>query len=100
MLPTISDTAINLLNQAAAQIQDELALRGEYYAIEDVNGVLASWLELSIEQLCEDALYHCLVGDRSLSFNQSGFERLLRRVDRAAADVQAMADQLALAVER
>lgn len=100
MLPTISDTAINLLNNAASQIQAELASQGEQYAIEDLNGVLSLWLELSVEQLCEDALYHCVTGDRSFAFNRSGFERFLKKVDGEARVTQEAKDQFALAVER
>lgn len=100
MLPTISDTAINSLNNAASQIQAELASRGEQYAIEDLNGVLALWLELSVEQLCEEALFHCVKGDRSFAFNRSGFETFLKKVDQQAEVVQQAKDQLALVVER
>lgn len=89
MLPTISDTAINSLNQAASHIQSELASQGEQYAIEDLNEVLKLWLEISIEQLCEDALYHCITGDRSFAFNQSGFETFLKKVKPQAEAVEA-----------
>ena len=100
MLPTISDTSINLLDEAAAQIQAQLASRGEQYAIEDLNEVLSLWLELSVEQLCEDALFHCVTGDRAFSFNRSGFERFLKKVDREAQFRQEAKDQFALAIER
>jgi hypothetical protein len=81
MLPTISDTALNSLNDAAVAIQRELASRGEQYAIADLNEVLSLWLELSVEQLCEDALFHCITGDRSFSFNRLGFEAFLKKVE-------------------
>ncbi|ABW30811.1 hypothetical protein [Acaryochloris marina] len=45
MLPTITDTALNALAQAASQIQSALLdYAGEQYEIQDLNEVLAYWL--------------------------------------------------------
>jgi hypothetical protein len=81
MLPVISCTALNSLNDAAIRIQSELLNRtGEEFELVDLNGVLAQWLEMSIESLAEDAVYHCVEGDCSYAFNQDGFNRLLKKV--------------------
>jgi hypothetical protein len=104
MLPIVSDTAMNLLNDSAQQILAELAKRDEHYAIEDINGVLARWLELSIEQICSDALYHCVLGDRSYALNQKGFADLLKKVNTLvefeAEAAQELKDHAALVCER
>lgn len=79
MLPTITNTALELLTKAATQLQQELSERtGIQYSIEDLKTVLALWLQGSIESLCEDAVELCLTGDRTYaSFNRDEFERYL-----------------------
>jgi hypothetical protein len=108
MLPIITDTALNALNEAALRIQAELLDRaGERYDLPDLNDVLARWLESSIEALCEEACELCVTGDRTYaSFNRSYFELALCRVpsvnvweQQAEASRQA-ADQAAIALER
>jgi hypothetical protein len=108
MLPTITDTALNALNDAANRIQAELLDRtGERYEIPDLNGVLARWLESSIEELCEDACELCVTGDRTYaSFNRHYFEDLLSQVpsvniwEQQAEAVRQAADQAAMALDR
>jgi hypothetical protein len=104
MLPTITDTALNALSNSAAQIQALLAKNGEHHSIQEITLILSRWLELSIEELCEDALYHCVTGDRAYAFNKQGFENLLKRkqflLEQEAAAAQEMKDQQALAAER
>jgi hypothetical protein len=108
MLPVITDTALNALNEAALNIQSELLDRtGDRYDIRDLNGVLARWLESSVEALSKDACELCVTGDRTYaSFNRSTFEALLRQVPsinvwvQQADAVQEAKDQAALAIER
>ncbi|MDX2242358.1 MAG: hypothetical protein NW224_16865 [Leptolyngbyaceae cyanobacterium bins.302] len=106
-LPTISDTALESLNEAAIAVQSALISRtGEQYELVDLNEVLAKWLELSIEALCSDAVEHCVTGDRSYAFNRHDFERLLKSQpsvnvwEQQHQAVQEIADHQALAVER
>ena len=103
MLPTITDTALNALSVAAVQIQAALLERtGDEYDIRDLNGVLARWLEGSIEALCEDACELCVTGDRHCaSFNRDAFHTLLKRVPainswEQAAEVATEAQDLVL----
>jgi hypothetical protein len=105
MLPTISDTAINALGEAAAKIQAELFDRtGEQFDLTDLNEVLAKWLELSIEELCEEAAFHCVTGDRLHAFNRAAFELFLKKVPSAVASgaeaAQEAKDQAAIALDR
>lgn len=108
MVPTITDTALNALTQAASQIQAALLdYSGEQYDIKDLNEVLANWLERSIESLCEEACEFCVTGDRTYgSFNRDVFEAQLRQLpsmntwEQTAAIAQDAKDQGALAIER
>lgn len=106
-LPTISGTALEALNEAASKIQSALVDRtGEEYELTALNEVLAKWLELSIEELCLDALEHCVTGDRSYAFNRHDFERLLKEApsinvwEQQAEAIQERKDHEALAIER
>jgi hypothetical protein len=107
MLPTITATALNALNESAIRIQAELLeRRGDRVEIPDLNEVLARWLEGAIEQLCEDACECCVTGDRTFAMNRSGFEVLLARVpvvniwEEEAEALQLAQDQMALGLER
>lgn len=76
--------------QAALQsVATELQARfveesGEQYCVEDLQIALSHWLELSIESLVEDALFHTVEGDRSHAFNRRAFEMQLRKLPSAA----------------
>jgi hypothetical protein len=104
MLPTITDTALNAISEAATQIQAALAERDDYHEVEEISLILSHWLESSIESLCDDALYHCITGDRSFAVNRAGFESLLKRkhilLEREAAAAQEQKDHFSLAAER
>lgn len=108
MVPTITDTALNALTQAAHQIQSALLdYSGQQYNIQDLNEVLAQWLERSIESLGEDACEFCVTGDRTYSsFNRDVFEAQLRQIpsintwEQTAVLAQDAKDQGALAIER
>jgi hypothetical protein len=80
--PYIDTEAVQQALQEAA-----IALRlryahemGETYRVEDLQQVLTHWLELSIEALVEDALFHTVEGDRAYAFNRRAFELQLQRL--------------------
>ncbi|WAL60951.1 hypothetical protein [Thermocoleostomius sinensis] len=81
------------LQDAAIELQAYFYQQeGEIYRVEDLQRALENWLELSMEALVEDALFHVVEGDRSSAFNRSAFEsqmKRLRPLDRpdAATDV-------------
>lgn len=106
-LPTISDTALELLNESAITVQSALLERtGELYELTHISEVLAKWLELSIEELASDAAEHCVTSDRTYAFNRHDFERLLKAVpsvnvwEQQHQALQEVQDHQALAVER
>lgn len=78
MTPMISDTALEMLNDAAPVIQKAVIDRhGRSLAIPQINEILSKWLELSIEELCADAAEHCCTGSRDYAFNRHDFDRLV-----------------------
>lgn len=108
MLPVITDTALELLNAAALEIQAALLDRtGDRYEVVDLNEVLARWLESSIEELCLSACELCVTGDSTHgSFNRSHFKSLLAKLpsvnvwEQEAEAAQTAKDLEALALER
>lgn len=69
------------LESAAVELQARYAAAyGERYRVEDLQTALHRWLELSIESLVEDVLFHTLEGDRSYAFNRHAFEIQLRQL--------------------
>lgn len=49
------------------------------YELSDIENVLVNWLELSIEELATEALYHCISGDTSQAIGRRTFKQLLDR---------------------
>lgn len=80
--PSIDSDMIQLaLQRAAARLQDHFVREeGEVYRVEDLEQALASWLELSVEALVDDALFHTVEGDRSFAFNRRAFESQMKRL--------------------
>jgi hypothetical protein len=69
------------LREAATQLQSYyLEENGTHYRVEDLQRCLESWLELSIESLVEDVLFHTTEGDRSYAFNRSAFDQQLQKI--------------------
>jgi len=69
------------LNSAAAQLKAHIAHNdGTVYQVEDLQRALNSWLELSIEALVDDAMFHTVEGDRSQAFNRHAWETQLARL--------------------
>ncbi|MFM7426038.1 MAG: hypothetical protein ACKO7W_13780 [Elainella sp.] len=64
---------------------------GEDYRLEDLQAALSHWLELSIESLVEDALFHTVEGDRSHAFNRRAFEMQIRKLQPVALTHQPQA---------
>ena len=81
-----TDATQAALQSAAAELQARLVEEsGEQYRLEDLHSALAHWLELSIESLVEDALFHALEGDRSYAFNRRAFEAQLYKLQAESA---------------
>ncbi|HEY9644532.1 MAG TPA: hypothetical protein V6C57_28810 [Coleofasciculaceae cyanobacterium] len=69
------------LNQTAIALQARFAQEtGECYCVEDLQQALTHWLELSIEELVDDALFHTVEGDRAYAFNRRAFELQMQRL--------------------
>lgn len=70
------------LNSVAAQLQERIALNeGTIYRLDDLQQALTNWLELSIEALVDDAMFHTIEGDRSQAFNRHAWENQLSRLE-------------------
>lgn len=54
--------------------------QGTCYLLEDLQKALIGWLELSVEALVDDALFHTVEGDRTYAFNRSAFELQLKQL--------------------
>lgn len=78
----IDTDAIHLaLDEAAIELQNRFAEEyGERYVLEDLQGALTRWLELSIEALVEDVVFHTIEGDRTYAFNRRAFEVQLQNL--------------------
>lgn len=86
----VEDAIATAAQEAQAHLERE---EGVHYAIEDLQKALTSWLEFSVEELADEAMYHCLKGDPSHSFNRDGFKHALKRCRPAHTPQEA--DQLA-----
>ena len=69
------------LNQAAIALRTRYVHEtGEIYRVEELQQALTQWLELSIETLVDDALFHTAEGDRAYAFNRRAFELKLQQL--------------------
>lgn len=87
MLAPLVDTDVDTdaiqqaLRRAAVELRAYYAHeQGELYRVEDLRQALNNWLELSIESLVEDALFHTVEGDRAYAFNRAAFEAQMQRI--------------------
>lgn len=78
----ISDSALEQIPIALLKVYNRLRSEGLDYLPSEVAGAIADWLELSLEQLVDDALWHLVEGDRSYAFNRKAFEDSLDRAVR------------------
>jgi hypothetical protein len=78
---TYTETVETAIEQAAIALQAHfMHEEGERYRVEDLQQALNHWLELSLEALADDALFHTIEGDRAYAFNRRAFELELRRI--------------------
>lgn len=82
MMPLYIDTenVEQSLNAAATELQARFAQQGAIYQTEDIQKALVGWLELSIEELVSEALFHVAESDRSRAFNRQAFDLYLKRL--------------------
>jgi hypothetical protein len=74
-------TAQDTLKDTAFQLQSHfIREEGNTYEIEDLQQALDRWLELSVESLLEDVLFHTVEGDRAYAFNRRAFELQMERI--------------------
>ncbi|NJO81271.1 MAG: hypothetical protein HC827_24130 [Cyanobacteria bacterium RM1_2_2] len=86
----VSDTAKQTLSSVVPQVQAFLERElGLHYSVNDLEKALMHWLEASIEQLADDALYHCIEGDISFAFNRHSFTHALSRLKPAHTPAEA-----------
>lgn len=77
----ISEAVHESLEAAAIELQSQIALNsGAVYTAADLKSALVKWLEGSIEQLAEDALFHVREGQNPFAFNRAGFDRELNKL--------------------
>jgi hypothetical protein len=71
------------LAEQAQSVLDELNRRREpgqlQYSLEQVQQALTGWLQESLEQLLEEAPYHCCTGPRHYAVNRDDFHTHLQR---------------------
>jgi hypothetical protein len=76
-----NDAIQTQLFQSALVIQSNLAFeQGTEYRREDIQKALITWLELSIESLVEDAVFHCTDSNSTHAYNRRAFELALKKV--------------------
>ena len=65
------------LAEQAQSVLDELNRRRDsshpQYSLEQVQQALTDWLQESLEQLLEEASYHCCTGPQHYACNRTGF---------------------------
>lgn len=69
--------------KAAAEVLQAHYLHeaGTIYQLADLEQALITWLELSVEALAQDAVFHVIEGDRTYAFNRPAFEQQLRQIE-------------------
>ncbi|MCU0568695.1 MAG: hypothetical protein MUF49_19120 [Oculatellaceae cyanobacterium Prado106] len=76
-----TDSLNEQISEAALDLQSHLMREtDELYGVEDLEQALANWLELSVEALVDDVLFHVVEGDRSTAFNRRAFEIQLNKL--------------------
>lgn len=86
----ISDTVKQSLSDTAKQVQVYFEnQQGAHYQESDLEKALVHWLETAIEQLADDALYHCATGDASFAFNRRAFQTALAKLVPAYSPAEA-----------
>jgi hypothetical protein len=87
---TLEPTETDALSEAASQLQAYfLREEGSEYEVADLEHVLDRWLELSMERLLEDVLFHVVEGDRAYAFNRRTFELQMEQIQPRQTDAAA-----------
>ena len=80
-------TTQDTLNEAAIQLKNHfIREEGSTYSIENLQQALNNWLELSVESLLDDILFHIIEGDRAYAFNRRAFELEIQRLQPTQSD--------------
>lgn len=74
----VIDEAVKKLQQFFAQQDDTI------YDLMVLRQAVIMWLELSVEQLIQEADWHCRTGIAQYAFNRDGFEIALQKYQKAA----------------
>jgi hypothetical protein len=79
------------LSDAASQLKNRfLREEGNTYAVEDLQKALGNWLQLSVESLLDDVLFHVVEGDRAYAFNRRAFEIEIQRLQPVSSEKPAL----------
>ncbi|MBD2156208.1 hypothetical protein [Leptolyngbya sp. FACHB-16] len=79
--PTITDTTIESLQQAAEQLQAHyLNEEGHCYPLEELLQALVLWMEGTIEMMASDAVFHVIEGRDDYAFNRHAFTKAMQRL--------------------
>lgn len=80
----VSELTQEALAQAVIDAQAHLKQEeGQHYSAEVLRQALIFWLESSIEQLVEDAMFHLFQGDRLYAFNRNVFSNRLHQLQKS-----------------
>lgn len=71
----ISEATREALSEATIALSE----RFPYKSPEAIHQALVSWLEVCIEELATEVVWHCAEGDRATAMNRKVFERSLER---------------------
>ncbi len=81
------------LKAAAAVLQAHyIREAGTVYQLADLERALTIWLELSVEALAQDAVFHVIEGDRTYAFNRPAFEQQLHQLEPIEEEVETSAE--------
>jgi len=79
--PQITDTAIECLQDAAVQLQAHyINEEGQCYPVEWLVDALVAWIEGSIEEMANDAVFHCIEGRDDYAFNRHAFRKAMQKL--------------------
>lgn len=86
----ISDTVRQDIKDAVQKAQMYFEQQvGVHYSESDLEKAFVHWLESSIEQLADEAIYHCVEGDHSFVFNRPVFTSALAKLTPAYTPAEA-----------
>jgi hypothetical protein len=85
---SVNESLVAIATKLKTKYQKEF---GTTYKVGELKSVLAGWLELSVEQLLEDAIFHVDEGDCAMAFNRDAFNRLLSKATPVAESNDATA---------